>query len=278
MMAPRLREVERDVLAELGAASSVFCFVDYDGTLSPLAPTPDVAVPLPGTAELLCELVQAPRTHVALVSGRAIADMRRFLDVPGVHYVGIHGLEIGPPNGEAQMAAGVALVRSILPAIKRRLEHALGTRPGILIEDKGATLACHYRLASPADGMTARQTLAGMVRAYQRRGVSLRLVYGHEVAEVRPVHVNKGKTACALLAVHAPTALPVYIGDDQTDEDAFKLLPAHAVTVRVGPPDEPTHARYRVTTPDEVQHFLRALLDARLGRIPVPREHSSAHV
>jgi len=265
MTARRLREVEPAVLRRLAAAERVFCFLDYDGTLSPLAPTPDAAAPLHGTATLLEKLATMPGIDIALVSGRTIADLRRSLDVPGIYYVGIHGLEIGLPNGAVELSDRVAVVRSVLPAIRRQIEHALANRPGVLIEDKGLALACHYRLASPTDAVVVRDTVTRIAQSYRRRGARISLMHGHEVAEIRSAFANKGKTVCRLLATYSPAALAVCIGDDRTDEDAFKLLPADAITIRVGPAQLPTAARYRLDDPGEVQQFLRALMACRRG-------------
>src|SRR6266446_5392339 len=92
-----LDNVDGAVLRRVSAAAQVFCFLDYDGTLAPLAPTPAEAVPLPGTLELLRQLAQAPGVLVAVVTGRTIVDVRRALEVPGIYYVGLHGLEIRTP-------------------------------------------------------------------------------------------------------------------------------------------------------------------------------------
>src|SRR3990172_4063071 len=108
-----LAAAEERILRRLGEAESVFCFLDYDGTLAPLAPTPDQALPLPGIARLLQELTEMPGAYVAVVSGRPIADVRRLLDVPGVYYVGLHGLEVSLPGGETELTEGVASVRAI---------------------------------------------------------------------------------------------------------------------------------------------------------------------
>jgi trehalose 6-phosphate phosphatase len=257
--------VEAQILGRLQAAERVFCFLDYDGTLAPIAPTPDDALPLPGTARLLRELALTPATRVAVVSGRPIADIRRFLDIPGVYCVGLHGLEVCAPNGQTEWTEDVALVHATLPEIKARLEQVLGGRPGVLIEDKGAALACHSRLAAAADAVLVRETLAAVVAAYRAKGAPLTLMHGHEVAEIRPAGANKGKTVCKLLAAYNPSALALYIGDDQTDEDAFALLPSESITIRVGSPTVQTVARYRIADPGEVQRFLEAVLEQRRG-------------
>jgi len=259
--------VEAEVLQRIAATPLLFCFLDFDGTLAPIAPTPDAATPLPGTEEILRRLARSPGVDVAMVTGRTIADVRTFLDVDGMYYVGIHGLEIRLPNGTTDLAEGVAVVRATLPSIKQRLEQALAGHSGVLVEDKRLALACHFRLASRADAAFAIETVEAVARSYQRRGVQIAVTHGHEVVEIRPAYANKGKTVCRLLAAHGGSPLAVYIGDDQTDEDAFGLLAAAAITVRVGPPSVRTAARYRLDAPSDVQRFLRAVVACRAGAI-----------
>lgn len=258
-----LHAYSAEILARIGCAAEVFCFLDYDGTLARLAPTPDAARPLPGTAALLTRLVATPGTSVALVTGRTIADLRRFVAVAGLFYIGVHGVEIQLPDGAWYQRADVAAVRAALPRIRQQLAQDVGPRPGILYEDKGAALACHYRLAARADAARLRATAQATVVAYQRRGLPLVLASGHEVVELRPAGINKGDAVRALLADHAHAALPLYVGDDVTDEEAFARLPEQAITVRVGPRGQPTRARYRVATPEEVQQLLTAVVHRR---------------
>lgn len=262
-MMQALADCEHDIARRLRDAAHVFCFLDYDGTLAPLAPTPDEARPWPGTEGVLRALAAAPGTEVAIVTGRTIANLRRFLDVLGVHYAGAHGLEIAWPSGKTWLAPGTGLVRSVLPSIRQRLEQVLAGRPGILIEDKGAGLACHYRLAAPADAVLAQHTLAAITREYERRGVPVALLRGHAVTELRPAAVSKGEAVRALLAASARQSLAVCIGDDQTDAEAFRALPPDAITVHVGAADGPGFARYSVPGPAEVQRFLRRVLACR---------------
>ncbi len=274
MTARPLCEDDAPVLQRIAAAPSTFCFVDYDGTLAPLARTPDAAKPPPGAAALLHALAVAPRTQVALVSGRTIADLRSLLNVPGIYYIGVHGLEIAAPNGSVHYPESAAVIRAVLPAIKQHIERSLGHRSGILIEDKGLALACHYRLATRADAADVRAVVARVVERAQRDGVAIAVMQGHEVVEIRSAVINKGTTVCKLLAAHAPSALAVYIGDDQTDEDAFRLLPPESITIRVGPATLPTAARYRVVDPGEVLRFLHAILARRRGPELTPAQGS----
>jgi trehalose-phosphatase len=231
--------------------------------LAPIAQTPAQAHPLPGTADLIERLSLAPRTEVAIVSGRPIDDVRRFVDVAGIYYIGIHGLELLRPGIERQMSPSAAVIRSLMPTLRRQLEQQIGSRPGILLEEKGAAIACHYRLAARDDAQRARDAVIALARSYQRRGVSLTFIDGHEVTEIRPIDANKGKAVCALLSSRSPAPLALYIGDDRTDEDAFRQLPSSAITVRVAGPSEETAARYRVSDPAEVQAFLTDVVAAR---------------
>ena len=258
-----LGEVEAIVLRRIAAARRVFCFLDYDGTLASLAPTPDSVTPFRDTPALLRQLAAAPGTDVALVTGRTISDLRRQLSVPSAYYVGVHGFEVSCSGSVVEISSEAAAVRSMIPAIKQQLEDALGARLGILIEDKGIALACHYRLAAPADAAAARAAVTAMAESYQRGGLPITARHGHAVVELLPTGVTKGKMSCVLLSMHAPSALAVYIGDDATDEDAFNALPADAITVRVGTSAVPTAARYRVNDPCAVHRFLYAVLNCR---------------
>jgi len=253
---------DRDaVLARLRDAPCVFCGVDYDGTLAPIAATPAEAQPYPGTLSLLQRLAAAAHVHVAIVTGRAIADVRAFLDVPQAYYVGIHGLELKRPGEAVDFSAAGRRARALQPAVSARLHTELGDLPGLLIEEKGAALALHYRLATPADAARGRAVIEAAVHELLNRGEPLDLLEGHEVIEVRPQGIDKGRALCELLARDAPAALVLYIGDDQTDEDAFRALPASALTIRVGPADVDTAATYRLNDPAEVHAFLRTIAD-----------------
>lgn len=260
-MALDLRRCRGKVLARLRAAPELFCFLDYDGTLAPIAPSPAEARPLPGTADVLRRLSRAPRTGVAVISGRPIDDLRRQLRVGGIHYIGIHGLERQWPDGRREVVPATAAAR--IPEIHRLLQRKIGGRAGILLEDKGVAIACHYRLASRADARAAREAVVALVESYRQRGMPLTFIDGHQVTEIRPAGTDKGTAVCDLLSSFSPSPLALYIGDDRTDEDAFRRLPPTAITIRVGPAKQKTLARYRLPGPVEVQAFLIALLAAR---------------
>lgn len=263
MTAVRWCEAAAAVAPRIAAADRLFCFLDFDGTLARLAPTPCGAAPLPGTATLLSQLAAAPGTELALITGRTIADLRRRLDVPKIHYVGIHGANIELPDGTIVAPATAMAVRPIMAAIARELHEALRGRPGVRLEDKGVAIACHYRLASRADARATAALVAALVHKHQHRDTALAITHGHEVIEIHSAAANKGTAVSTLLAKAGAGTLALYVGDDETDEDAFMQLPADAITVRVGPARVATAARYRVGGPVEVHRLLRVLLACR---------------
>lgn len=258
-----LMEVAANVLDTIAASPRLFCLLDFDGTLAPLASTPGGAMPLAGTAGLLRSLAALPGTSVAIVSGRPIEDVSARLGVAEVYYIGVHGLETRPPHGETTRIEGVEAIRGVMPAIRADLERELGPRPGILVEDKVFAVACHYRLASRADAAAARWTTAAAARRYRARGARIGLTEGHEVVEIRPDFADKGRAVRALLGPGAAPTLPLYAGDDRTDEDAFAALPPHSITIHVGEPSPRSRARYRAADPLELHAFLASVVRCR---------------
>jgi trehalose-phosphatase len=240
--------------------------LDVDGTLAPIAPRPDqVKVPA-DTCKAIEQLIDIPDAHVAIVTGRSIADARRIVPLAGIGVIGNHGFEVLGESGEviSEPAAGgyVEAVKNAaapLAALEQRI-------PGIVLENKHWTLSVHYRLAA----RPAIPEITDVVHAVAKEN-GLRVTRGKEVLELRPpLDVNKG--TAAVLWVNrlgaSPSASVLYVGDDRTDEDAFhelrKAFP-RAVTIRVGDPDhgETTRAEFRLETPAEVKDFLLALAEYR---------------
>lgn len=222
--------------------------LDYDGTLAPIVPDPARAVPHPAVPALLARL--ADRHPTVVITGRDLATLGRLLAVDGVpvgvRAVGLHGAEWGQPGRPdlsrphpAVDAEAVARLRATVPAFE-----------GVYVEPKGALFAVHSRRA--ADPAAAEAALAAWPAAVPD---GLDVVRGSCVVELRPAGVSKGVAVARLSAEH-PGCTPVYVGDDTTDEDAFRALAHHAdaVTVKVG--DGPTAARHRLPGVDAVVAWL----------------------
>jgi trehalose 6-phosphate phosphatase len=196
--------------------------LDIDGTLSPIAPTPEAARLLPGIADLLQRALDRFEV-VAAISGRGAADARRMVGVPELLYIGNHGLERWLPGEDAPQVIPEA--RPYLPAIAQALDQAdhdlTAQLPDLRIERKGASGSIHTR--GCAQPQQALQTVLETLRPTVER-LGLRLTQGKLVAEIRPpLALDKG-TAVESLVRERGLRSALYMGDDVTDIDAFRAL------------------------------------------------------
>ena len=204
---------------------------DYDGVLARLHDDPSAAIPEPGVAETLARLAEAGGVTVALVSGRGVDDLRTTSGLSGPYrWVGSHGAEFdGPLTGELA-ARREALVDQMEPVVARV--------PGARLEVKPASVAVHVR---PVADRAAAAALLDEVRTLADS--SLTMKPGKDVLELAVTDADKGG-ALLRLAGELGAVATVYLGDDVTDEDAFRALGAADVTVKVG--DGDTDADHRV--------------------------------
>lgn len=242
----------------------IFLFLDYDGTLTPIADTPQKAVIPEKTRELLNDLSTKHNCALAIISGRSLDDIKRIVGLKGIIYVGNHGLQIQGPK--IKFAAQVPLrYKSVLKQIKNELNKKLSFIKGAFIEDKGLSLTLHYRLVDKKQIHHVKTIFHETVILYFV-GDKIRIKPGKMVLEIRPpVEWDKGKVVLWLLtrqlfAARKERVLPVYIGDDIADEDAFKVLKNKGLTIFVGRPRE-SYAGYYLKDPDEVADFLRRVLE-----------------
>lgn len=234
-------------------------FLDYDGTLTPIVPDPDAAhmpAPMRSTVEALSQ-----RCPVAVVSGRDLATLRNFVQLGSVYYAGSHGFDIAGPQGHAlQHEQGTELL-PVLSRAAAELEADLAPIPGTRLERKRFSVAVHWRHVPP-EQVPQVESLVDSVLAHHPK---LRKAGGKKVFEVQPdIHWHKGRAVEWLLqALHleAPAVLPLYVGDDLTDEDAFHALHARgglALVVR-GEVERATEGDYALRDTDEVRSFLELL-------------------
>jgi trehalose-phosphatase len=242
-----------EIAAQLAGRRLAF-FFDYDGTLTPIVERPEDAVLDPKTREALQRLAQ--RHPVAIVSGRDLEDVRARVGIEGLHYAGCHGFEIAGPRGNRVHGAAAAAAPQLAAAADQvaRDTHDL---PGVQLERKRFTLAVHYRRARDADVPAVRDAVA---RA-QARHPALRVTSGKKVFELQPdVDWDKGRAVLWLIeTLGLQDALPVYIGDDVTDEDAFRALAHRGVGIAVHVAPQPTAAQYTLRDTDEVRALLAGL-------------------
>lgn len=234
-------------------------FLDFDGTLAELAPTPDAVQVDPTLVPNLESLKSRLGGALAIVTGRPVSVIDHFLAPSRFDVAGLHGVE---RRVEGRLSGGRPEDHPTLRAGVERLKQQAAALDKVLIEDKGASVAVHWRLASEADTETAQ----GIVKALAAElGSAYRLQLGKAVGEVVPADATKGHAIRAFLE-RPPYAgrRAIFFGDDKTDELAFESVNADGgVSVRIG--DEETTARRRLAAPADV----RALIAAWANGAPI---------
>ncbi len=242
----------------------VYLFLDYDGTLAPIAESPIKAIISEDTKELLRRLSQNPRCKIAIISGRALENVRNLVGVRGIVYIGNHGLEIEGPKLKFKSVVPAGF-KEMLKKIKNDLNKKLSSVKGIFFEDKGYVLSLHYRLVDEKEVPSIQTIFHETVITYLV-GNKIKISNGKKVLEIRPpLDWDKGKAALWLLArqkfvLKGKEIFPIYVGDDLTDEDAFKALKNKGATVFVGVPKK-SEAKYYLRNPKEVKVFLKKILE-----------------
>jgi trehalose-phosphatase len=230
-------------------------FLDYDGTLTPIVSHPEDALLSDSTRQTLREL--AGCLPVAILSGRDLDDVRGRVHVDGIVYAGSHGFDIAGGGGLRRQLGAAYL--SVLQTAETELREALDEIPGAQLERKHFSVAAHYRNVNENDAF--RVALA--VDAVAARHPELRGIDGKKVYELLPrIEWDKGKAVMWLLealGLERENVRPIYIGDDNTDEDAFRAIEKRGVGILVSEQPQPTTARYSLKNPAEVERFLRAL-------------------
>ncbi len=244
---------------DLGAAPDLVILLDYDGTLVGLKTRPELAF-LSSRRRALLEALGRTAV-VAVVTGRSLAKARRLVGLSSLAYIGNHGLEISYKR--RNWVHPIARERrGDLAAVLGRIRTRTADLAGVVVEDKGLTAGIHYRLLRRAH----IDRLARIVHEeIERRGTGLKATRGKKVFEIRPkVDWDKGRGTLEFLSWlgTAPDRRLIYIGDDRTDEDAFRALRRKGTTVRIGAPAK-SQAEFRLPGVSQVWALLRALAALR---------------
>lgn len=251
-----LRAAVKEGLERRGA---LILLSDVDGTLVPLVDHPHAARLPRRTRASLARLACHPRARIGIVSGRSLRTLKRLVRLPGAAYAGCHGLEIGWRGVRFRHARAAALL-PLLRRVTRELRRKTSGYRGILVEPKGLTVSLHYRVADPHTVRAIRE----IVRRILVDAPALEVLPGKKALELRPrVAWAKGQAVRIIrdllaksLGHHSP--LTLYLGDDETDEDAFRALRGRALCVAVG--RRRTQAAYRVSGPAAIQSLLAWLV------------------
>lgn len=259
------------VVEQLKGATRILLLADFDGTLTPIVAMPELAVMPELTKQLLQQLAGERRITVGIISGRALSDLKRRAQVAGIIYAGNHGLEIEGP-GVSFTNPFAEEAKPLLRIVRHVLNLAFRGITGVFVEDKGLSLSVHYRQVEDGKTREVKSAFDRVIDGLQNLG-KVRVTHGKKVYEVRPaVDWDKGKAIRLLMKKYGKGGrlsglLPVYLGDDLTDEDGFNAIERYGngLTVFVGDASHPSSARFFLQSPEEVAIFLVMLLDLSRG-------------
>jgi trehalose 6-phosphate synthase/phosphatase len=246
-----------EVLAQLRAATRLAILLDYDGTLVPLASTPDLARPDRDLLALIAALAGRPNTIVQMVSGRPRDTLETWFGGLPVDLWAEHGIWF--------RAAGASAWESVLnvpccdwmPQVRAIMSEFSAITPGAFVEEKTSAIAWHYRQAARGFGrMQARELRLVLSRAMVDRPIDI--IEGKRIIEVLPRGASKAAVVQRLLSLDAPPTLILALGDDRTDEELFAALPPASVAVHVGP--GASLAGHRLNDPVATRAFLKSLI------------------
>lgn len=234
-------------------------FLDYDGTLAAIAPTPAEARLPAATQETLQALVRLKNVRSAIISGRVLSDLKKMVPVKGIAYVGSHGMEFCVKGLASQRVSRQHIQE--LGQLRSQLQRGLQGIPGTLLEQKPFSLAIHYRKASAASARKAKRIIFDICQDALHHG-RISIMSGKKVIEILPPdRMDKGRAVQRLWHMWGRKKyLPVFIGDDRTDEAAFDLLRTNGLTVRVGRAGKGSGAEYYVNDVDDVRTLLKMIL------------------
>lgn len=246
-----------DIIKRAETSSHILLFLDYDGTLVPICKEPSLAKLSLNDKRLLDKISEIPWFSAGIISGRSLEEIRGLVGLKGLFYAGNHGFEIA--------CQGVVWVHPALNDFKvalREMTRKLTCRArginGILVEDKTETVSVHYRNVTGSTPGEIMKIISVVLQPYAKMFTVTR---GKKVYEIRPnIDWDKGKAVVKLsqLLDVKTKPLTIYIGDDQTDEDAFNVLGEDDISIRVGYKKD-SKAGYFCEGSGDVLRFLRKL-------------------
>jgi len=253
-----------DELARRLAGRRPAVFLDYDGTLTPIVDRPEDAIISESMRDAIRRL--AERCPVVIVSGRDRRVVQELMGVDDLIVAGSHGFDIWSPEGGAIEREEGSGFEGLLDEVKERVRAKTSSIQGALVEPKKTSVAVHYRLVSEGERRRIREIVDAVLAEHPD---GLKVTPGKMVYEIQPkIEWDKGKAVLYLLEtldLNREDVMPIYVGDDITDEDAFEALEGRGIGIFVGRADDPevwgrtTSADYALRTTQEVERFLDAL-------------------
>lgn len=244
-------------ILQLGRGRQLVVFLDYDGTIAPITPTPDSALITPEMHRAMLRL--AAKCTVGVISGRDLPDVRQRVNIDSIVYAGSHGFEIGGPKGlHVEQPIGIQCLPT-LDLTHQEISRQLAEVKGAIVERKRFVITVHYRLVAEQEVTLVEAAVDQAIHRHPQ----LRKTAGKKMFELLPnADWNKGKAILSLLDIlkmNGPEVLPIYLGDDTTDEDAFRALQGIGLGIFVGEEAVESAAGYGLRDWEEVREFLLEL-------------------
>lgn len=238
-------------------------YLDYDGTLAVFAPTPDDVLPDNDVIHLVSQLADSPNVRVSIVSGRRLGHIRKLIPVKNVLLAGTYGVEMQTPDGKEVHQIEYESIRPRLDSLKPQWQKLIEGKEGFYLEDKGWALAIHARRAQENEGLQVLESAEKMLTP-DTLGEHLQKIHSYRFLEVGPHNADKGHALRYLFdKFHWKGAVPIYIGDDDKDEEAFHAINEQdGYSILVASEQRKTEANYILASPDEVHQWLREALIA----------------
>ena len=244
------------LLNRMTCSMNIALFLDYDGTLSPIVSRPELATIDIRTRNLISLL--ARRFPTSIVSGRSQEQLVEFVRINEIFYASSHGLRIVGPHGSKLECDQGKPFKYLMDRVYRELGLLIAELPGIVLEHGVYTIAIHYRLASECNMTKIGEKIQRLMEEFP----DLKLTYGKKVYEIRPrLDWDKGTAVEWILGCLDKKVVPIYVGDDITDEDAFLRVRDCGFGILVSEESRSTHARYSLKNTDEVHKFLTKIYE-----------------
>lgn len=239
---------------EIIKRKKLFLSFDFDGTLVPLKKNPDDCYLTDNIKESLNQLKK--KVRIAIISGRDLEDLKKRISIDGIFYSGNHGLQIEGPDIR-QTHPDAESFKCYLDEIYIKVKELMNRIPGIIVERKTFSFALHYRQVEINLIKELKNLFSEVISSSDIKNKNIKVLPGKMVFEVLPaIDWDKGKTVLFILKNSGEEFLPVFIGDDRTDETVFKEIGNRGLTVRIGR-SKNTSAKYFLRRQSEVYKFIK---------------------